>query len=114
MAGGLALGQDQDQAAGDLSRQALAHNGLGAVLLAGGHPAEARAEYDAALGASVEAGEKYEQAHAHDGLASSYQATGPAAQARRHWQEALARYTEVGAPEAGDIRAKLGSPVSPR
>jgi hypothetical protein len=28
-------------------------------------------------------------------------------QARHNWQEALARYAAIGAPEAGEIRARL-------
>jgi hypothetical protein len=30
-------------------------------------------------------------------------------QARRHWREALSLYTELGAPEAEEVRAKLAA-----
>jgi hypothetical protein len=29
--------------------------------------------------------------------------------AREHWQQALAIYTELGSPEADEIRARLGA-----
>jgi hypothetical protein len=34
-------------------------------------------------------------------------ALGDEDQARRHWQEALAIFTELGVPEAGEVRARL-------
>jgi hypothetical protein len=33
-------------------------------------------------------------------------ALGDEDQARRHWQDALAVYTELGVPEAGEVRAR--------
>jgi tetratricopeptide (TPR) repeat protein/DNA-binding XRE family transcriptional regulator len=95
--------------AGDVPRQALALNGLGDVLLAMERPAHARRHYDAALKLAVQAGEKYEQARAHDGLGDSYHASAARSQARRHWGEALATYSELGAPEADPVRAKLST-----
>jgi tetratricopeptide (TPR) repeat protein/DNA-binding XRE family transcriptional regulator len=94
---------------GDVARQALAHNGLGEVLLATGQLAEARGQHAAALSLANRAGEKYEQARAHDGLARVHAANGATAQARRHWQEALTRYTELGAPQADQVREKLSA-----
>jgi tetratricopeptide (TPR) repeat protein/transcriptional regulator with XRE-family HTH domain len=93
---------------GDLSSQATALNALGELLLATARPADARAQHAAALRVAIQAGETYEQAHAHDGLASSYQASGRLAKARHHWQEALACYENLGAPEAHEVRTKLG------
>jgi DNA-binding SARP family transcriptional activator len=92
---------------GDRGGEAEALNGLGEVLLATSQPARARAQYAAALGLASQIGDQYEQARAHNGLARSYHATGDQSQARRHWQEALSRYTDLGAPEAGQIRAQL-------
>jgi tetratricopeptide (TPR) repeat protein/DNA-binding XRE family transcriptional regulator len=94
---------------GDVTREALARNGLGEVLLATGRINEARAQYAAALSLASRAGEKYEQARAHEGLAGVYAAGGAQAQARRHWQEALTRYSELGAPLAEQVRARLAA-----
>ena len=93
--------------AGDLSRQAMALNSMGELSLATGRPADARARYFDALSLAVRAGEKYEQARAHHGLATSYQQAGDARRAHRHRREALALYTELGAPEAGQVHAEL-------
>jgi Flp pilus assembly protein TadD len=84
-------------------------NGLGEVLLATGRRAEARGQHAAALRAATEVGEKYEQARAHDGLASACEANGDLRQARRHWREALTYYTELGAPESEQVRARLAA-----
>jgi hypothetical protein len=68
----------------------------------------------APLSLADRAGEKYEQARAHEGLAATYAASGAEAEAkaRRHWHEALTRYTEVGAPQVEQVRAKLGASQS--
>jgi tetratricopeptide (TPR) repeat protein len=95
------------RAVGDVAREALARNGLGEVLLATGRLSDARAQHAAALSMASRAGEKYEQARAHEGLAGVYAASGAESQARRHWREALTRYTEIGAPQAEQIRARL-------
>jgi tetratricopeptide (TPR) repeat protein/transcriptional regulator with XRE-family HTH domain len=97
------------RATDDLSSQASALNGLGEVLLATGHPAEARARHAAALRAAASIGEKYEQARAEDGLARAYHASTDPRPAPGHWQEALALYTELGAPEAHQVRALLAA-----
>ncbi len=94
---------------GDPSGQAGTLNGLGEALLATGRPADARAQHAAALTLAVQADAKYEQARAHDGLAGAYQASGNPRKARRHWQQALTRYTDLGAPKAGQVRARLAA-----
>jgi tetratricopeptide (TPR) repeat protein len=105
----LALCQQTDS----MSAQAAALNGLGELLSATGRPDEARAQHAAALAAASHVGEKYEQARAHLGLARAYQASGDTGKARHHSQQALTYYTELGAPEAGQIHAQL-APVSTR
>jgi tetratricopeptide (TPR) repeat protein len=75
-----------------------------------GRAAEARPHHAAALDLSAQAGEKREQARAHDGLGNVHEALGDPARARHHWLQALELYTEIGAPEARQARAKL-SPV---
>jgi transcriptional regulator with XRE-family HTH domain len=52
-------------------------------------------------------GDKYEQARAHDGLGRANHAAGDSGQARRRWQHALTLYTELGVPDAGQVRARL-------
>jgi tetratricopeptide (TPR) repeat protein/DNA-binding XRE family transcriptional regulator len=94
---------------GDIARQALAHNGLGEVHFAVGQLTDARGQHAAALSLASRAEEKYEQARAHGGLASVYAANGAEAQARRHWQEALTRYSELGAPQAEQVRKRLNA-----
>jgi tetratricopeptide (TPR) repeat protein/DNA-binding SARP family transcriptional activator len=89
--------------------EADALSGLGDVLLAAGQPRRARARHTAALDLASRIGDKYQQARAHDGLGHACQATGNAGEARRHWEQALALYTELGIPEADQVRAKLGA-----
>jgi tetratricopeptide (TPR) repeat protein/transcriptional regulator with XRE-family HTH domain len=95
------------QELGDRQGEVATRNSLGEVALATGHPADAREQYSAALVIAAETGEKYEQARARDGLGASYQASDDPRRARRHWQAALELYTELGVPEAEQVRARL-------
>jgi tetratricopeptide (TPR) repeat protein/transcriptional regulator with XRE-family HTH domain len=97
------------QQTNDMSALAAALNGLGEVLSATARTADARTQHAAALKAASQAGEKYEQARAHAGLARAYQANGDTGKARHHNREALTRYTELGAPEAGQIKTRLAA-----
>jgi DNA-binding SARP family transcriptional activator/Tfp pilus assembly protein PilF len=90
------------------SAQAEALNGIGKLLLATGHPDHACADLSAALDLAGQIGDKKQQACAHEGLGHAYAAAGDRDQARRHWQDALALYTELGVPEAAQVRARLG------
>jgi hypothetical protein len=72
-----------------------------------GNPAPARAQHAAALALASQAGDRCEQARAHNGLARSHDAEGDPVQAGDHWRRALARYTDLGLPEAADVRAQL-------
>jgi DNA-binding SARP family transcriptional activator/Tfp pilus assembly protein PilF len=92
---------------GDKHEQARAHNGLGAALLDSGLPGQAHAQHAAALALASQSGDRYEQARALDGLARSHQAAGEPGQAGHHWRRALARYTDLGLPEADDVRSRL-------
>jgi hypothetical protein len=49
------------------------------------------------------------QARAHNGLGYADHATGHPGPARSHWRAALDLYTELGAPEAGQVKAQLGT-----
>jgi DNA-binding SARP family transcriptional activator/tetratricopeptide (TPR) repeat protein len=91
----------------DPGLEAEALNGLGEVLFRTGDAGKARTYHAAALQLASETGSPLEDARAHSGLARACQATGDPVQARHHWQLALTRYTAIGAPEAGEIRARL-------
>jgi DNA-binding SARP family transcriptional activator/Tfp pilus assembly protein PilF len=91
------------------SGEASALNGLGQALLAAGRPGDARVQHAAALRLAGQIGSKREQARAHDGLGCSHHECGDAGQARLHWHEALALYTELAAPEAAEVRARLAA-----
>jgi tetratricopeptide (TPR) repeat protein/transcriptional regulator with XRE-family HTH domain len=86
-----------------------AMNGLGEVLSASGLPDQASAQHSAALDVASRIDDKYEMARAHHGLGNSRRDLGDPGQARHHWQEALALCTELGAPEADQLRAKLST-----
>jgi tetratricopeptide (TPR) repeat protein len=82
---------------------------LAEALRACGQPAEALDQLTTALRLAAETGNVYEQANAHRDLASSHSAAGQDEQARHHWQQALALYTQLGAPEAGQICSHLAA-----
>jgi tetratricopeptide (TPR) repeat protein len=94
---------------GDQAGEAQALNSLGAMFLATGRPADARARHGAALKLAGQIGEANEQARAHDGLARAYHAVGNSVRARHHWRHALTHYANLGAPEAGQVRAQLAA-----
>lgn len=91
----------------DLYGQAETLNALGEVSIATRHHTQARTRHSAALRIAEQAGAKTEQARAHNGLATAYQAECDTRKARRHWCEALDLYTDVGAPEAEEVRGRL-------
>jgi DNA-binding SARP family transcriptional activator/Flp pilus assembly protein TadD len=89
--------------------QAKALNGLGEARSAAGRPAEAIAHHNAALDIAVESEDRDPQARAHNGLGHAHHALGDADRARLHWGEALTLYTDLGFPEADEVRARLAS-----
>jgi DNA-binding SARP family transcriptional activator/tetratricopeptide (TPR) repeat protein len=94
---------------GDKHEQARARNGLGTAMLERGLPGQARAEHAAALNLASRSGDRYEQARALGGLARGYQSAGDLDQACDHWRRALAHYTDLGVPEADDVRTELAA-----
>jgi DNA-binding SARP family transcriptional activator/Tfp pilus assembly protein PilF len=94
---------------GDPAHETDARNGLGETFLAAGRPEDARTQHIAALGLAARIGHKLGQARAHNGLARSLLATGDHGQARQHWQQALTLYTNLGAPEADQVRVQLAT-----
>jgi tetratricopeptide (TPR) repeat protein len=91
----------------DRSSEAEMLNGLGETFLAMGRPADASVYHTAALDLSGQASEKPEQARAHNGLGNAHDALGDPGLARQHWQQALLIYTDIGTPEAEQVRARL-------
>lgn len=67
------------------------------------------AEFYAELALASQIGAKLQQARAHHGLARAHQAAADPSRARQHWQRALALYTDLGVPEAGQVRAELAT-----
>jgi tetratricopeptide (TPR) repeat protein len=87
--------------------QAKALNGLGEANLAAGRPRDAIIDHTAALDVAVDSGDRAPQARAHTGLGQAHQALGDTGRARHHWRQALAIYTDLGMPEATQVRAQL-------
>jgi DNA-binding SARP family transcriptional activator/tetratricopeptide (TPR) repeat protein len=80
---------------------------LAEALDAAGQPAAARAELEKALWLTVETGNTYQQASVHCDLAESRHRAGEDERARQHWQQALDLYTQLGSPEADQVRSRL-------
>jgi tetratricopeptide (TPR) repeat protein/DNA-binding SARP family transcriptional activator len=94
---------------GNRDGEAEALNRMGEILHATGQSEQARAQHAAALALAVETGDRYQQARAHTGLAHTRHAAGEHGLARQHWQHALTLYTDLGVPDADDVRAHLAA-----
>ena len=94
---------------GNRDGEAEALNRMGETLHATGQSEQARAQHAAALALAVETGDRYQQARAHTGLAHTHHAAGEHGLARQHWQHALTLYTDLGVPDADDVRAHLAA-----
>src|SRR5215467_8197609 len=94
---------------GDRDGEAEALNRMGETLHATGQSEQARAQHTAALALAVETGDRYQQARAHTCLARTRHAAGGHGLARQHWQHALTLYTDLGVPDADDVRADLAA-----
>ncbi len=92
---------------GNSGGEAGALNSIGETLLATGQPGQARACHAAALSLARQTGDRQEQARAQNDLALACHATGLIEQARRHWQDALILLTDLGVPDAAEVRARL-------
>jgi tetratricopeptide (TPR) repeat protein len=84
-------------------------NGLGEAAHTAGRPADALTHHTAAHTLAAENGEREQQARAHTGLGHAHHSLGDPARARHHYQEALALYTDLGLPEADQIRTHLNT-----
>ncbi len=94
---------------GDRYCEATALNSLGETHHAVGQFDDARIQHTAALTLATETDHRYEQARAHNGLAHTHHAAGDRDRARQHWREAFTLYTDLGIPEADDVRAHLAT-----
>lgn len=92
---------------GDRYCEATALSSLGETHHAVGQFDGARIQHTAALMLATEIDHRYEQARAHNGLAHTHHAAGDRDRARQHWREAFTLYTDLGVPEADDVRALL-------
>ncbi|QXJ21417.1 tetratricopeptide repeat protein [Actinomadura graeca] len=115
------LGDDEEAAARlrealDLARETAnrpleteALNGLGEAARRTGDPGRALTRHQDALALAGEIGSRYERARALDGIARAHHGLGHRRQAAERWTQALAAYTELGVPEAEEVRAMLGA-----
>ncbi|MDQ3886966.1 MAG: tetratricopeptide repeat protein [Actinomycetota bacterium] len=99
----IALFRETGHQAGEVE----ALNSVGETHYAAGHHDQAHAHHTAALTLATQISDRYELARAHNGLAHIHHATGELDQARDHWHEALALYTNLGVPDADEVRAHL-------
>jgi DNA-binding SARP family transcriptional activator len=82
-------------------------NGLGEAAHTAARPAEALSQHTAAHTIAVETGVRDQHARAHAGLAHAYLTLADSTRAREHYNHALALYTDLGMPDADQIRARL-------
>jgi tetratricopeptide (TPR) repeat protein/transcriptional regulator with XRE-family HTH domain len=94
---------------GDQNGETMTLLRLAEALHGAGRPAAARAELATALELAAETGNTYQQASTHRDLAESHHSAGQDEQARHHWQQALDLYTQIGAPEADQVRSRLSA-----
>jgi tetratricopeptide (TPR) repeat protein len=97
---------------GEQHSETLARRRLALALHSAGQAAAGRAELTVAFRLAAKTGNTYQQAAAHGDLANSYYSAGEHEQARHHWQQALDLYTQLGAPDADEVRGQLAA-VSP-
>ncbi|SDO10635.1 AfsR/SARP family transcriptional regulator [Lentzea jiangxiensis] len=91
---------------GEQCGEAACHVDISTALLETGDMESALSSARTALAVACDAVSPYHQALAHDRLATVFDRLG-AAGAAAHWQRALALFTELGAPEADGVRARL-------
>ncbi len=80
---------------------------LAEALRGSGQLTAARAELQTALCLAAETGNTYQEAGAHSDLAENYHSACQDGPARQHWQQALDLFTQLGAPEADQIRSLM-------
>lgn len=88
-------------------------NHLGDAQLAAQRPRRALRSFQQALRKARRTGSRYEQARAERGAARALAATGDAGRAGRRTERALALFTDLGLPEADEVRAELARLSAP-
>jgi DNA-binding SARP family transcriptional activator/Flp pilus assembly protein TadD len=101
------------RAVGNQGGEAEALNDLGRTLRAAGRGAEALARHLESLPLAERARDRYEQARALEGIARGYADLDDTAQAVGYGQGALALFTDLGAPESGEMSARLNGWAPP-
>ncbi|WP_307873008.1 tetratricopeptide repeat protein [Paractinoplanes ovalisporus] len=91
----------------DRYTEAWALNGLGEAASAAARPADAVTQHRAAYEVAAGIDDREQQARAHAGLGLAYRVLDDQSRAREHYEQALAVYTDLGMPEADQIRAAL-------
>jgi hypothetical protein len=74
-----------------------------------GDPAAALVQHTAALTIATGTDFRDQQALAHTGLGDTHHTRGDVATAGAHYKRALTLYTELGMPEAEDLRHRLAA-----
>ncbi|MFJ3671441.1 AfsR/SARP family transcriptional regulator [Streptomyces sp. NPDC090106] len=94
---------------GDRDGEARALVGLGEAVNSCGLPEEALTHYADALSIAEDTGIRGVQARAHSGLGDAHGALGASGSAVGHYERALTLFTELGMPDAENVRRKLAS-----
>jgi DNA-binding SARP family transcriptional activator/tetratricopeptide (TPR) repeat protein len=92
---------------GDVSGQAWSSNGLGEAARLAGSAADALRSHTEALGVAVQVGSRDQQARAQAGLGHAHRSLGNPDLARTHYERAHLIYTELGMPEAEEMRSHM-------
>jgi len=95
--------------AGHLELEPWALNGLGEAAHTAGRPADALTHHAAAQAIAAGIGDDAQHARAHTGLGHAHHALDNPISACQHYQHALTIYTDLGMPEADEIRALLAA-----
>jgi tetratricopeptide (TPR) repeat protein len=98
---------EQFRQAGDQYSEVLALRILAKALHGTGQSAAARSELETAVRLAAETGDRYQEAGVHGDLADSHDSAGHVEHAWYHWEQALHLYSQLRAPEAGEIRSHL-------
>ncbi|MBO0802452.1 MAG: tetratricopeptide repeat protein [Nocardiopsaceae bacterium] len=106
-AGYLRTAAGQFESIGEPYHRARALTALGTALIGSGRTGDAEEPLLAALATAEELGASYERAHAHVRLADLAGALGQSARAAQHLEQALVLFTELNAPQADSVRARL-------
>jgi DNA-binding SARP family transcriptional activator/tetratricopeptide (TPR) repeat protein len=100
---GLRLAQE----VGAIDAECSIRNGLGGVFRGTGDIARGLAEHQQALALTRSTDNPYQRARAHHGIARVRHDAAEHDAARSHWTQAAELYTQLGIPEAAELRAEI-------